>query len=60
MTYKFTGMKECPDCHGECVTETMTYLSVDGDQRWNIERCETCGGLGEVDDIQEESEVEDE
>ena len=40
---------ECPDCGGEGKTETLIGLTYEGDQRWRVEMCETCGGSGEIE-----------
>lgn len=39
----------CPECAGEGKTETMTWLTYDGDQTWKVEMCEKCSGSGSVE-----------
>lgn len=55
---KPTKMMECPDCAGYGYTETLTWLTYDGDQTWRNDVCETCWGAKEieVEDIPEEVE----
>lgn len=43
-----TEAKECPICHGEGKTETMTMLTYEGEQSWDIRECTECNGLGSV------------
>jgi DnaJ-class molecular chaperone len=43
-----TEQKDCPTCHGEGQTETMTMLTWDGNQSWDIRECRDCNGSGSV------------
>ena len=49
----------CPDCRGEGNLETLISLSVDGDQRWRVERCYRCDGTGLVEEEIKEYEGAD-
>jgi DnaJ-class molecular chaperone len=43
-----TETKACPICHGEGQTETMTMLTYDGNQSWDIRECTECNGSGSI------------
>ena len=49
--------KWCPTCDGEGRIETMTFLSYNGAQEWDVQECEECGGTGVLDDDEDELDL---
>ena len=43
-----TEAKECPTCAGVGQIETMTMLTYDGNQSWDIRECRECNGSGSI------------
>lgn len=48
LKHYLTEAKECQTCAGTGQTETMTMLTWDGNQSWDIRECTECNGSGSV------------